>query len=355
MSQADYTCTLSPEMLKKAQEELHEDPNTRHLEIKTLRERLEQVPGYKGRTDSGFLLRFLRCKKFEQERAFKQVVTYYNMRKDNPDVYENLTPKRVRHVLDEGVMAPLKDRAPDGSRMIFFRPGRWDPSKATIPDVLGNNFLTLSKIIEDEETQVCGVTMIADLKDMGWEQAKNISPFYARKIATLLQEAFPARFRGIHYVNEPTFFNMVFAVLKQFLKAKFLDRVYLYGNKLEKLHEKFPREILPEDLKGTQPAFDAQEWITFMTGCVEQFVSECEHCSVNIVSECEHCVSVNIVSEWNIARVVQEWITFMTGCEEQFVEDNKLGIVDLTIPAKGQKKADATEALGGTFRKLNVD
>ena len=45
----------------------------------------------------------------------------------------------------------------------------------------------------------------------------------------------------------------------------------------------------------------------------------------------------------------------MLACEAQFVEENKYGLVDMTIPAKGQKKQDATEALGGTFRKLNVD
>ena len=45
MSQEKYVCTLSPELLEKAMRELNEDPNTRHLEIKALRERLEQVRG----------------------------------------------------------------------------------------------------------------------------------------------------------------------------------------------------------------------------------------------------------------------------------------------------------------------
>ena len=73
--------------------------------------------------DDAFLLRFLRTKKFDQERAFNQVMTYYRMRKENPDVYENLTPQRVRHILDAGVTGVLKDRAPDGSRIIVFSPG----------------------------------------------------------------------------------------------------------------------------------------------------------------------------------------------------------------------------------------
>ena len=50
-------------------------------------------------------------------------MTYYRMRKENPDVYENLTPQRIRPLLDAGMANVLKDRAPDGSRVILFRPG----------------------------------------------------------------------------------------------------------------------------------------------------------------------------------------------------------------------------------------
>ena len=51
----------------------------------------------------------------------------------------------------------------------------------------------------------------------------------------------------------------------------------------------------------------------------------------------------------------QEWKEKLLACEAQFVEENKFGLVDMTIPAKQEKKRDAMESLGGTFRKLNVD
>ena len=41
----EYTCTLSEETLKMAVKELNEDPSTRMLEVKTLRERLLRYPG----------------------------------------------------------------------------------------------------------------------------------------------------------------------------------------------------------------------------------------------------------------------------------------------------------------------
>ena len=47
-------------------------------------------------------------------------------------------------------------------------------------------------------------------------------------IDVYFQEAFPARFKGIHYVHEPTFFDVVFAIVRQFLKEKMLKRVSLH-------------------------------------------------------------------------------------------------------------------------------
>nr|KAG5698893.1 hypothetical protein BaRGS_006787 [Batillaria attramentaria] len=262
-------------MLEKAKKELNEDPNTRLIEIKTLRERLEKVPGLKCRTDDAFLLRFLRAKKFDQERAYAQVLTFYKMQMEHPDVYENLTPQKVRHILDAGVTGVLKDRAPDGCRVIVYRPGRWDPDKGTIADVLANNFLTMCKLIE---------------------------------------EAFPCRFKGIHFLNEPTFFDVVFTIIKQFMKEKMLKRLNVYGNikedpsKMKKLHEVFPPDMLPEDYGGKLPPFSNKDW-------VEKLLA----------------------------------------CEAEFKEENKYGMLDMTLPSKPQNKMDATEGLGGTFRKLNVD
>lgn len=309
-----YVCTLSPEMLEKAKKELNEDPSTRLIEIQTLRERVQKVPGLKCRTDDAFLLRFLRAKKFDQERAYAQLLIYYRMQKENPDVFENLTPKKVRYLLEAGVTGVLKDRAPDGCRVVIYRPGCWDPDKGPLADVIANNFLSMRKLIEEEETQVCGIYMIADLKNLGWHQAKNISPFFAKRVSALFQEAFPCRFKGMHFVNEPTFFDVVFAIVKQFMKEKFLNRVNMYGDieadpeKMKKLHERFPPEMLPEDFGGKLPKYSNKEWADKMLAC-----------------------------------------------EAQFAEENKFGMLDMTIPAKPKNTMDATESLGGTFKKLNVD
>ncbi|XP_025088912.1 alpha-tocopherol transfer protein-like [Pomacea canaliculata] len=307
-AQGTYTCTLREEMLEKAKKELNEDPKTRLLEIKALRERVEKVPGLRSRTEDTFLLRFLRARKFDQENAYKQLIQYYQTRKENPDVFENLTPKRVQFLLEAGVDTVLQNRAPDGSRVIVFRPGKWDPDKCDMATVIGSNHLTLSKLIEEEETQVCGVTMLIDLKEVGWHQAKHISPFTAKKFTTIIQEAFPVRFKGLHYLNEPTFFDVVFAIVKQFMKEKILRRIHIHGDKMESLHQFLPADILPVDYGGKLPPLSSKQWM-------EKLVS----------------------------------------CEAHFADENKFGFLDMTIPANPKTGQDATESLGGTFRRLNVD
>nr|KAG5701286.1 hypothetical protein BaRGS_020648 [Batillaria attramentaria] len=80
----EYTCTLKEDTLALAKQDLNEDPDTRMLELKAFRDRTVQYPE--------FLIRFLRARKFDQERAFQLLLNYYRMRKDHPKLFTGLKP-----------------------------------------------------------------------------------------------------------------------------------------------------------------------------------------------------------------------------------------------------------------------
>ena len=40
-----------------------------------------------------------------------------------------------------------------------------------------------------------------------------------------LQDCFPMRFKGVHYLNEPIIFDGIFAIVRPFMKEKILQRV----------------------------------------------------------------------------------------------------------------------------------
>ncbi|XP_048257168.1 alpha-tocopherol transfer protein-like isoform X2 [Haliotis rufescens] len=304
----NYKCTLSDELLEKAKKELTEDPDTRKQEIQTLRERLLRYPGLKSRVDDVFLLKFLRARKFDQERTFSLILNYYQMKKENEDIYTNMTPKSVKPLLDSEVVTVLPKPSKFGETVIIFRGGRWNPEKYPIEEIFRVSFLVNSAVIESEEAQVNGVRYINDLTDFGWAQAKTFTPTFAKKFSTLIQDAFPMRVKGIHYLHEPALFEYVFSIIKPFLKEKLRKRLHFLGENVEGLHEYIDPENLPEEYAGKLPSICSQEYF-------ERLLTH----------------------------------------EQEFEDDAKFGFLSMTIQQPSKKSQDAMESLPGTFKKLNVD
>lgn len=275
----EYVCTLSDDLIKQAEEELNEKPQWRSRDVQALRDMLEKKPELKIRKDDAFLLRFLRAKKFDYDRAYNLIVRHFEMKADekNKQLFTNLRPAAVKHVLDAGVTGVLPHRDKLGRRVIVFRPGKWDPSSFPIDDIFKTNFLTLSKLIQDEQTQVCGVVMMMDLTDIGWNHARNISPFYAKRVMSLLQDCFPMRFKGIHYLNEPVIFDGIFAIMRPFMKEKILQRIHFHGKNYKELQEYIDVEHLPEDYGGKAPPYSNQDWAKILQDSDAEFDAEAKY------------------------------------------------------------------------------
>lgn len=303
----EYVCELSPELVKKAQEELNEKPEWRSRDIQALREMVQKEKALRIRTDDAYLLRFLRAKKFDYERAFNLIMTHFKMKAVNAELFNGLRPSAVKHVLEAGITGVLPHRDKLGRRVIIFRPGKWNPANFPINDIFRTNFVTMSRLIEDEETQINGIVMVSDLDGFGWTQGKNISPWYGKKVMSLIQDAFPARFKGMHYFNEPTIFDYIFAILKQFMKEKTVSRLHFHGKKYEELKEFIDEEHIPEDFGGKGPKYTNKAWAD---------------------------------------ELLQ--------LDNHFDEEAKYGLVDGTLQ-KPTMKEDAIDCMVGSYRKLNVD
>ncbi len=79
--------------------------------------------GLTPRVDDTFLLKFLRPKKFDQERTFHLIINYYQMKKDNEDLFAQMTPVATRHVIDSNVSCVLPGKGRCGETFIVFRTG----------------------------------------------------------------------------------------------------------------------------------------------------------------------------------------------------------------------------------------
>ncbi|XP_077989664.1 alpha-tocopherol transfer protein-like [Glandiceps talaboti] len=310
-SSKPYVCTLSKELQKKAEVELNERADTRQKHIQALREKTKSRPDIKFRTDDAFLLRFLRARKFDVDRAFKNLEKYYDIRHEYPEVFDDLSVARLKHVWEAGMDGVLPGTDKQGRRIGLFRPGKWNPDVCDSKELFRANVLTLEKMLECEETQIHGMVFIGDFADYSMKQAIHAGPSMAKLQTAILQNAMPLRSKQTHFLNTPAIFNTAMKVWQQFTSEKMNSRMVLHGDDFGSLHEHIASSNLPSDYGGILPE---------VTECTKKWMEE--------------------LAAWE---------------DKYFAENDGYG-----IPKKkdtlggGKKSADPSGGLVGSFKKLDV-
>ena len=263
----DGITSISGETLEKAKRELGELPERRAEDIQQLRERVgqwEQSPEEEGlsfpRKDDKFLLRFLRARKFDQDRALQLFINYHKYRqKKYAHFFEDYSPQSVEHVLKSGLVGLLDSRARDGSKVICLFPSRWDYQNTPFGDNFKTLLQILDKLIEDEENQVHGFTIFNNLDGLTFYAITHmVRTEHIQKgvLFELIQDAFPARFKGLHLLNQPWYISIILSIVRPFMKQKMRQRLHMHGADFSELHEVMDPMNIPEDFNGEQPLLD---------------------------------------------------------------------------------------------------
>lgn len=264
----DGLSKLSGRSLEKARKELNEDPVTRMKSIEELRDRItswkpsknEEKSIVLGSTESEFLLMFLRARKFDVDKALQLYVNYHAFRLKHSSMLTNLDFKAIEHVLHTGVIKVLDSRFVDGSKAICVYPGKWDSANIPFVDNFRATLLVLDRLVEDEETQVHGFSVIYDFTDSSFMSMLKVAQselITKGVLMELLQESFPARFKGVHLVKQPWYISIVLSVIRPFMKQKLRDRILGHGHDFDSLHRYIESDGLPEELGGNSGSHDA--------------------------------------------------------------------------------------------------
>uniref|UniRef100_A0A8C7BEI3 CRAL/TRIO N-terminal domain-containing protein n=1 Tax=Neovison vison TaxID=452646 RepID=A0A8C7BEI3_NEOVI len=117
-----YVCSLTEDLVTKAREELQEKPEWRLRDVQALRDMVQkECPNLSTSLDDAFLLRFLRARKFDYDRALQLLVSYQSCRRSWPEVFNNLKPSALKDVLASGFLTVLPHTDPRGenNKQIF--------------------------------------------------------------------------------------------------------------------------------------------------------------------------------------------------------------------------------------------
>ncbi|KAI5737755.1 hypothetical protein M8J76_016467 [Diaphorina citri] len=251
---------LSPELEEVARTELRELPEIVKPAIDELRALLKEDEEMTcPHQNDAWLVRFLRPTKFYPESAYKLIKNYYAFKLKHNDIYKDLKPSNEQNVFDHNVLYVLPRRDHKGRRILVLELGKnWKHKKVCLDEVFKGAVLFLEAAMMEPSSQVAGAQVIFDMDGLSLQQAWQFTPTFAKRIVDWLQDSIPLRVKGIHVVNQPTIFNMIF----------------FHSTDRDSLHKYLNPECLPEHYKGTLDVslVTGPEWLSIL----KQYDSEYE-------------------------------------------------------------------------------
>lgn len=260
----DYICSFDddPFTLEKAKRELYEIPSDRLKAVECLADWLKSQEHLKYKPDTKLLLGFLRHAKFSQKKARETLEGFLMNFNEFPQWFRDVDPcsEKTDYILSCGYGIPLPGYDKDGRKVVFYKINSLPfkdtgPGKKLQADDLMKFWVILGAYANSEErTQVHGFSLFFDYTDVTLKQFSIIGKDKIKDWNKATQDRLSGRLKGFHLYNIGALFEVMFSLVKPFMKKKFLDRFYVYES-LEEVYERIdkknlPSEYLPDEYDG---------------------------------------------------------------------------------------------------------
>lgn len=236
---------------EKAEKELRETPEVVQQALKDIRVLIQDEPDFVVPDDDEFYQKFMRPCKWYPKSAYELMKRFYKYRVNHPRYCNNLVPTKEKNILCSEILVPLPDRTPQGCRILLINAGKqWNPKKVHIDEIFRGVMLSLDAAMAEPKTQIAGVHVILNMDGFSLSQVTYFTPTFAAAMTEWVQKCLPCRLKGIHIVNQPFIFNMVFAIFKPFLLEKTRKRIHFHGSDHKSLISHVSAKCLPTTLSG---------------------------------------------------------------------------------------------------------
>ncbi|XP_077517760.1 clavesin-1-like [Amblyomma americanum] len=255
---------MNKELEEIARNELGETPEVQKEALAQFRQRLEEENGLRIPPDD-VLIKFLRAAKYRVDKALKTFRNFFRARRDMPEYFKGLTPSTIPYksvFRDHKLLMFPEGKDPEGRTMLMIRFGAWKHSISSMDDLVKCFIVGAECALLDDDTQIRGFVGVDDLKGLGVHHLVDLTPGFLRRVVTLVQDTFPARIKGVYFINAPAFFEGLYSLLiRPFLSKKLKKRVHITSGGLSELIGLISPELIPKEFGGTLEDFDfdAQE------------------------------------------------------------------------------------------------
>jgi len=242
---------------------LEETPEKLHDGKRKMRCLIKNDGGFHKDVPERYLIMCLRARNYNSNTAFILLKNFYRIPTMFPEYFISTKVSDFSDpVYSQNIFTSIQsDKQECGWVTMIFRAGKWNPSKASIEEVVNAHILTADYVLRNQNSQIYGVVVLIDWKDFRMWNCKYLTPSRAKKLTTIVQECVPFRYRSFHILHEPLFFNIIWPIIAPFLSTETRGLIHYHGDNLTDLHKYIPRCTLPAEYGGTLGNFDSQTFI----------------------------------------------------------------------------------------------
>lgn len=157
---------------------------------------------------------------------------------------------RVWQLFDCGYAFPLLERDEEHKKIIFIQVKKFDTTKFTSCDAIRLLALIVGTLMEEEETQIAGISSISDYTDVTYQYFNLFSINDIKNFAHMAKNASVGREKENYFVNLPIFASFLFEIGKKALNEKLRNRLILTKNMDELTKNHIKSAMLPSECGG---------------------------------------------------------------------------------------------------------
>ncbi|XP_054926884.1 clavesin-2-like isoform X1 [Dermacentor andersoni] len=179
---------------------------------------------------------------------------------DEIDTSEGALPFNLQRVAEDELGETPARRKESLEKLLQSLSSSWDIVESSYVEMHRAAMLCLEHLAKDPTTQTLGMVMLFDYAKLTPEKVLSINVGLIRRGFEYLQDCMPMRMKAMYAVREGFAFDMVYALVRPFLKKKLADRFHPYGENFEELHKHIDPHVLPKEYGGDAPPLDFNEF-----------------------------------------------------------------------------------------------
>ncbi|EDV91555.1 retinol-binding protein pinta [Drosophila grimshawi] len=202
-------------------------PNGEQLQVQELSYWLDANPTINGCKDYANLHFFLRTCKFDLDRAKKKIKTFYQMRAERGEWFDNCDPllPEIQDLLSVGVFLPVDGVDDQQRKVVIIRTAAHDPKRHTQNNVFKTSKMILDLLLKFEPDNCArGIVAILDMEGVQLGHALQLSPKLIKR-SVESWTAYPCQPKLLEFTNAPRHVNIFLNTFRVFMTAKIRSRV----------------------------------------------------------------------------------------------------------------------------------